>query len=61
MGLDVLHHYPQIGYSTRYMSNTTIGKYGVGAKLAALNYSETARRLESHCYETNPGCTCTST
>ena len=40
MGLDVLHHYPQIGYSTRYMSNTTIGKYGVGAKLAALNYSE---------------------
>ena len=40
MDLDVLHHYPQIGYSTRYMSNTTIGKYGVGAKLAALNYSE---------------------
>ena len=40
MGLDVLHHYPQIGYSTRYMSNATIGKYGVGAKLAALNYSE---------------------
>lgn len=36
----VLHHYPQIGYSTRYMSTTTIGKYGVGAKLAALNYSE---------------------
>ena len=40
MDLDVLHHYPQIGYSTRYMSTTTIGKYGVGAKLAALNYSE---------------------
>ncbi len=40
MGKDVLHHYPQIGYSTRYMSTTTIGKYGVGAKLAALNYSE---------------------
>ena len=41
-GMDsyVLHHYPQIGYSTRYMSTTTIGKYGVGAKLAALNYSE---------------------
>ena len=40
MDMDVLHHYPQIGYSTRYMSTTTIGKYGVGAKLAALNYSE---------------------
>ena len=40
MDSDVLHHYPQIGYSTRYMSTTTIGKYGVGAKLAALNYSE---------------------
>ena len=40
MDTDVLHHYPQIGYSTRYMSTTTIGKYGVGAKLAALNYSE---------------------
>ena len=38
-----LHHYPQIGYSTRYMSTTTIGKYGVGAKLAALNYG---RRFE---------------
>ena len=40
MDLPVLHHYPQIGFSTRYMSTTTIGKYGVGAKLAALNYSE---------------------
>ncbi|MXZ77089.1 MAG: hypothetical protein F4Z06_02280 [Acidimicrobiia bacterium] len=40
MGHDILHHYPQIGFSTRYMSTTTIGKYGVGAKLAALNYSE---------------------
>lgn len=40
MDLNVLHHYPQIGYSTRYMSTKTIGKYGVGAKLAALNYSE---------------------
>lgn len=40
MDIDVLHHYPQIGYSTRYMSPSTIGKYGVGAKLAALNYSE---------------------
>ncbi|GHG14455.1 MULTISPECIES: ATP-binding protein [Amycolatopsis] len=40
MDLDILHHYPQVGYSTRYMSTTTIGKYGVGAKLAALNFSE---------------------
>ena len=40
MDTDVLHRYPQIGFSTRYMSTTTIGKYGVGAKLAALNYSE---------------------
>ncbi|MCO5996269.1 ATP-binding protein [Actinoallomurus rhizosphaericola] len=40
MDFDILHHYPQIGYSTRYMSNSTIGKYGVGAKLAALNFSE---------------------
>lgn len=40
MDEDVLHHYPQIGYSTRYMSTSTIGKYGVGAKLAALNFSE---------------------
>ena len=38
MDSDVLHHYPQIGYSTRYMSTNTIGKYGVGAKLAALNF-----------------------
>lgn len=36
---DVLHHYLQLGYSTRYMSETTIGKFGVGAKLAALNFS----------------------
>ncbi len=40
MDLGILHCYPQIGYSTRYMSTTTIGKYGVGAKLAALNFSE---------------------
>jgi hypothetical protein len=41
-GMDtfVLQHYPQIGFSTRYMSTETIGKYGVGAKFAALNYSE---------------------
>lgn len=38
MDSNVLHHYPQIGYSTRYMSTNTIGKYGVGAKLAALNF-----------------------
>ncbi|WP_034274421.1 ATP-binding protein [Haloechinothrix halophila] len=35
---DVLHHYPQIGFSTRYGRTDTIGKFGVGAKLAALNY-----------------------
>ncbi|HVF03551.1 MAG TPA: ATP-binding protein [Frankiaceae bacterium] len=40
MDVDTLHRYPQIGFSTRYMSTTTIGKYGVGAKLAALAYSE---------------------
>lgn len=40
MDLETLHHYPQIGFSTRYMSSTTIGKYGVGAKLAALNFAE---------------------
>ncbi len=38
MPVDVLHHYPQIGYSTRYMRTDTIGKFGVGAKLAALNF-----------------------
>jgi hypothetical protein len=38
MSEDVLHHYPQIGYSSRYMRTDTIGKFGVGAKLAALNY-----------------------
>lgn len=35
---EVLGHYLQIGYSTRYMRTDTIGKYGVGAKLAALNF-----------------------
>ena len=41
-GMDsfVLQHYPQVGFSTRYMSKDTIGKYGVGAKFAALNFSE---------------------
>lgn len=38
MSKDVLQYYPQIGYSTRYMRTDTIGKYGVGAKLAALNF-----------------------
>lgn len=38
MDNDLLHHYLQLGYSTRFMSKTTIGKYGVGAKLAALNF-----------------------
>jgi hypothetical protein len=39
-GMDefTLQHYPQIGFSTRYMRTDTIGKYGVGAKLAALNF-----------------------
>jgi hypothetical protein len=35
----ILQYYPQIGYSTRYMRDDTIGKYGVGAKLAALNFA----------------------
>ncbi|MGW1890131.1 ATP-binding protein [Streptomyces sp. NPDC002004] len=34
---DTLHHYLQLGYSTRFMSNDTIGKFGVGAKLAGLS------------------------
>ncbi|HLI76535.1 MAG TPA: ATP-binding protein [Acidobacteriaceae bacterium] len=38
MPYDILARYLQIGFSTRYMSTTTIGKYGVGAKLAALNF-----------------------
>ncbi|MDZ7966593.1 MAG: ATP-binding protein [Nostoc sp. DedSLP03] len=38
MGIDILPYYLQIGFSTRYMQKDTIGKYGVGAKLAALNY-----------------------
>ncbi len=43
MDIDTLHYYPQIGFCTRYMSTETIGKYGVGAKLAALNF---ARKFE---------------
>src|SRR5205807_2703791 len=38
MDRNTLHHYLQLGFSTRYMSKSTIGKYGVGAKLAALNF-----------------------
>jgi integrase len=38
MDPDILHHYLQIGFGTRYMRTDTIGKYGVGAKLAALNF-----------------------
>jgi hypothetical protein len=40
MAPGVLQFYPQIGYSTRYMREDTIGKYGVGAKLAALNFGK---------------------
>ncbi|VEG40468.1 Uncharacterised protein [Mycolicibacterium flavescens] len=40
MADEVLQHYPQIGYSTRYMRTDTIGKFGVGAKLAALNFGQ---------------------
>ncbi len=43
MDHDTLHHYLQLGFSTRYMSKDTIGKYGVGAKLAALNFG---RRID---------------
>ena len=40
MDHETLFHYLQLGFSTRYMSTITIGKYGVGAKLAALNYAK---------------------
>lgn len=40
MELDILQRYLQLGFSTRYMQTDTIGKYGVGAKLAALNYGQ---------------------
>lgn len=43
MNAETLQYYPQLGFSTRYMSTKTIGKYGVGAKLAALNYG---RRID---------------
>ncbi|MGO4876557.1 ATP-binding protein [Pedobacter psychrotolerans] len=40
MSKEILHHYPQLGFSSRYMREDTIGKYGVGAKLAALNFGK---------------------
>lgn len=43
MDVETLHHYLVLGYSTRYMRKDTIGKYGVGAKLAALNFG---RRID---------------
>jgi hypothetical protein len=43
MDLDTLHHYLVLGFSSRYMQKDTIGKYGVGAKLAALNFG---RRID---------------
>lgn len=39
MNIELLQHYLQVGFSTRYMRTDTIGKYGVGAKLAALNFA----------------------
>lgn len=43
MSAETLHHYLVLGFSSRYMRNDTIGKYGVGAKLAALNFG---RRID---------------
>lgn len=40
MEREILQRYLQLGFSTRYMRTDTIGKYGVGAKLAALNYGQ---------------------
>ncbi|MGW1015234.1 ATP-binding protein [Streptomyces niveus] len=37
MSRHTLQHYLQLGFSTRFMSNDTIGKFGVGAKLAGLS------------------------
>jgi hypothetical protein len=34
---DVLHHCLQLGYSTRYNDRSGIGRFGVGATLAAIN------------------------
>ncbi len=51
-GMDewTLQNYLVLGFSTRYMSTKTIGKYGVGAKLAALNF---ARRVDVWSREKN--------
>ncbi|UKA05003.1 ATP-binding protein [Photobacterium damselae] len=38
MSTDVLHGYPVVGRSTRYGSTEGIGKFGMGAKLGALNF-----------------------
>ncbi|MCC9309125.1 ATP-binding protein [Kitasatospora sp. RB6PN24] len=42
VGMDdnILQHYLQLGYSTRFMSDKTIGKFGIGAKLAGLSVGE---------------------
>lgn len=34
---ETLQHYLQLGFSKRFMSEKTIGKFGVGAKLAGLS------------------------
>ncbi|MBG1252222.1 ATP-binding protein [Burkholderia pseudomallei] len=52
MDLDTLHHYLVIGFSTRYMRKDTIGKYGVGAKFAALNFG---RRIDVWSRNTSDG------
>lgn len=38
MSADLLQKYLVVGFSTRYMKKDTMGKYGVGAKLAAMNF-----------------------
>jgi len=40
MAPETLYYYLVIGFSTRYMRKDTIGKYGVGAKFAALNFGK---------------------
>ncbi len=40
MDFETLHNYLVMGFSTRWMRTDTIGKYGVGAKLAALNFAK---------------------
>jgi hypothetical protein len=43
MDEETVQNYLVVGFSTRYMRKDTIGKYGVGAKLAALNFG---RRID---------------